>query len=79
MEIPRFASSSAFASMFLLACCGGSGGGGAPRQRSSTLMVAALPGGAFAGTAPVTVPGGTLDLQTALFSLEQVVVEENTG
>ncbi len=64
----------------LVGCSGGSSESGATtRQRSSMLTVTAVPGGAYAVANPITLLGGTLDLQTALFSLDRVVIEENTG
>ncbi|MEO6593285.1 MAG: hypothetical protein ABIP94_00870 [Planctomycetota bacterium] len=65
----------------LTACSGGSSGGAQSRQRSSMLTVAAGPGGQFAVLDMMSVPvgGGTLDLQTALFGIAQISIEENTG
>ncbi len=51
------------------------------RQRSSVLLVEAAPGGpsAFAETIVIPVGGGALDVQSAMFSIAKVEIEENTG
>src|SRR5262245_27605976 len=66
-------------SLCLAGCTGGSGG--SARQRSSMLTLTAVPGGDFTVAQSMDIPigGGVLALQSALFSLGRVHIEENTG
>ncbi|HEX5052450.1 MAG TPA: hypothetical protein VFZ65_11800 [Planctomycetota bacterium] len=69
----------ALGSLLVGCSSGSSGGGGAARQRSSLLSVTAVPGGRYALASEIQLSGGSLDLQTAVFEVDQVVIEENTG
>src|SRR5262245_61888531 len=59
--------------------CSGGSGSGATRQRSSTLTVIANGRGASAMLDGITVGGGMLALGSAMFSIDRITIEENTG
>ena len=60
-------------------CSGSSGSGSTTRQRSSVLTVAAIPGRDYPASHVLNLANGALDLQTAMFSIDNVSIEENTG
>lgn len=69
------------AASLLVACSGGSAGRAAATTptRSSHLTIAAVPmGGAVTATA-ITLPSGSLDLETALISLDRVAIDAHTS
>jgi hypothetical protein len=64
--------------MSCVACSGGSSGSGTARVRSSTLTVFANARAAPAMLEDLVVGGGTIELETAQFSIAEISIEEET-